>query len=70
MYPIVCIVLDGMLYSLNAVIDLFQSKAGAVAVVYDVEILPPTLPSFIDLLLQDPNMVVDAVDSIFKQANE
>lgn len=58
------------LYSLDFALDLVQSKAGAVAVVYEAGFFVPELPSFIDLLLADPNMVVDAVDSIFKTANE
>ena len=30
----------------------------------------PKLPSLIDLLLLDPNAIVDAVDGIFKAVNE
>jgi hypothetical protein len=49
--------------------DIVQGKAGAISTYYTSSFSPPSF-SVIQLLLEDPKMVVDAVDDIFKRANE
>lgn len=49
--------------------NVIQKNKGAVAVVYEAKI-EAGLPSFIDLLLLDPNSIINAVGNVFDQAEK
>ena len=50
--------------------NILQNKANAVAVVYRANVVSAKIPSFIDLLLLDPEAIVDAVGNVFDQAEK
>lgn len=58
-----------MQFSISDINNLIQQKPGAFAVFYEVT-FELSIPSFIDILLMDPEGIVNAVDGIFKEAEE
>ena len=45
--------------------NIIQKKPGAIAVVYNARVNKLELPSFIDLLLLDPESIIEAVSKVF-----
>lgn len=54
-------------FSVSDVNNLIQQTPGAFAVFYEVS-FEVEVPSFIDILLMDPEGIVNALDGVFKQA--
>ena len=53
--------------SISDINNLIQGNPGAISVFYEVNV-KLSIPSFMDILLMDPQGIVDAVDSVFKEA--
>ena len=51
--------------------NVLQKKPNAISVVYEVDFdVSVSIPSIVDILLADPNAIVDAVDGAFREAEE
>lgn len=55
--------------SISDVNNFILGKPGAISVFYDVNV-EFSVPSFLDILLMDPEGIIDAVDAIFKTTND
>lgn len=55
--------------SISDINSLIQGNPGAISVYYEVNV-ELVIPSFISILLMDPQGIIDAVDSVFQQAEE